>query len=65
MDAQAAEKVILAKDADDRLGKVNRKIDAAQKQLLDLQASINEQKDELSRLQMKISNVQEAIAKVA
>lgn len=41
------------------------KIDAAQKQLLNLQGTINEKKDELSRLQDKISRVQEAIAKVA
>lgn len=43
----------------------DRKLDASQKQILNLQGTIDEKKDELSRLQDKIARVQEAIAKVA
>lgn len=40
-------------------------LDNAQGQLLDLQGTINEKKDELSRLENKIAAVQAAISKVA
>lgn len=42
-----------------------RKIDAAQSQLTDLQGSINEKKEELSALQLRINKVQDALSKVA
>lgn len=53
------------KSHDDTLGNNMRKIDAAQKQLLDLQGTVNEKKEELSRLQDKINQVQAALSKVA
>lgn len=53
------------KTAETALTQANRKIDAAEAQLLDIQGTINEKKDELSRLQAKINEVQAALAKVA
>lgn len=59
-EAAAAAKKTAADQAE-----LNTKINAAQKKLLTLQGTINEKKDELSRLQDKINEVHAALSKVA
>lgn len=63
--AHVKEAAQAANDLAGSQAQADRKLDAAQKQILTLQGTINEKKDELSRLQDKIARVQEAIAKVA
>lgn len=64
-EAKAKELEGAIKRSENLLVQANRKIDAAEAQLLDIQGTINEKKDELSRLQAKINEVQAALAKVA